>query len=424
MQTKLKKVQDELKQDQTKSDAAKKKAEDSTKALMKPEEELRTADLSLQSALRGIESSEQSAAKATAAAVAAKNAIGAAEEASKAAEAALAADKAAAGKSEGPFRAVAFSRDGGILYTVGDDGLVQSWSAIDAGPLATIGVSKQPLRDIQPTAMGVVTLAADKSATHWNTAPTWALERTIGKADDASILADRVLALEYSPDGKLLASGGGEPSRSGEIKFWNPLDGALVKALTDPHSDTVFAVRFSPDGSQIASCGADRFMKVYNVSTGTLEKAFEGHTHHVLAVAWRMDGRTLASGSADNTVKVWDLKTGEQKRTVPGYGKEITSLSFFADTMKVLVSCGDNTLRVMNTDNGQNERSLGGSSDFVYSVRSRPTAKSWSGVGKTAYCAFGIPRKTTRFARSRIKNKSGRWRTIPRNERCEAFVFA
>ncbi len=36
-----------------------------------------------------------------------------------------------------------------------------------------------------------------------------------------SPLKDRVLALQFSPDGRVLASGGGEPSRGGEVLFWD-----------------------------------------------------------------------------------------------------------------------------------------------------------------------------------------------------------
>ena len=43
-------------------------------------------------------------------------------------------------------------------------------------------------------------------------------------ADDSSTFADRVIALDFSPDGKLLATAGGEPSRSGELKLWNVAD--------------------------------------------------------------------------------------------------------------------------------------------------------------------------------------------------------
>ena len=67
-----------------------------------------------------------------------------------------------------------------------------------------------------------------------------------------SPLIDRVTSLDFSPDGKLLASGGGDPSRSGELKLWNVADGTLAKDLPDAHSDTVLGIKFSPINVPIA----------------------------------------------------------------------------------------------------------------------------------------------------------------------------
>jgi WD40 repeat protein len=96
---------------------------------------------------------------------------------------------------------------------------------------------------------------------------------------------DRVVALAFSPNGKLLATGGGAPSEDGEIKLFDVASGKLVADIKNGHSDQVFGVSFSPDGKKLATCGADKFVKVFEVPGGKLLKAFEGHTHHVLDVA-------------------------------------------------------------------------------------------------------------------------------------------
>ena len=111
----------------------------------------------------------------------------------------------------------------------------------------------------------------------------------------------RVLALDFSPDGGLLAAGGGEPSRSGEVKVWEVGKGMLGRSLPALHSDTVFSLRFSPDGTKLATASADKFLKVSSVADGKLLRSYEGHTHHVLAVDWRSDGKELVSEGADRT---------------------------------------------------------------------------------------------------------------------------
>ena len=381
LQKELKKAQAELKAEEAKLDAAKKKVDDTGKAFKKATDDLNTAELALKSSERGIEAADASVVKANKEVEAAKKSVTDAEAAIKTAETKLNEGKATATAAEKPIRAIAFAPNGALYYTAGDDGLIQSWSTETGGTLGVQASAGQPVTALAQTANGIVSVS-DKSLTHWNPAAGWTLERTIGNADDPTTLADRVLSLEFSPDGKFLASGGGEPSRSGEVKIWNPADGKLVKALTDPHSDTVFAVRWSPEGDKLATSGADRFMKIWDANAGTLIRAFEGHTHHVLAVTWHLNGRTLATGSADNTIKVWDLRTGEQKRTIQGFSKEITALSFVADSLRLIASGGDNVIKIINADSGGNERSLGGSSDFLYSAATSADGKTTVGGGQ------------------------------------------
>ena len=201
------------------------------------------------------------------------------------------------------------------------------------------------------------------------------LERTIGGEQtpptDEDIAdgppVDIVTALAFSPDGKLLASGGGHSSRSGEIKLWNTADGAFVRGITTPHSDTVTSLEFSYAGDMLASCGTDRFVKVHKVADATLVKAFEGHTGHVLGVSWQANGR-LASAGADKVIKIWDLVSGEQQRTIAGLTKEATAIRFLSPSEEVLAASGDPTVRIYNATSGGTVRQFEGAVDFVQSI--------------------------------------------------------
>ncbi len=210
----------------------------------------------------------------------------------------------------------------------------------------------------------------------WSSDPTWKLDRVIGsETDAASPLSDRITALTFSPDGQTLAVGSGPASRFGDVKLVRVSDGSITKDLGEVHSDTVLDMAFSPDGKQLASCGADKLVRVFDVSTGKQRLSLEGHTHHVLSVAWQDGGRILASASADGTIKLWDTISGEQQRTVSGFGKEITSLAYVGQTTQLLAACADNSLRLVEGNNGQTVRNFGGSSSALYSICVSPDNK-------------------------------------------------
>ncbi len=187
--------------------------------------------------------------------------------------------------------------------------------------------------------------------------------------------ADRVVALAFSNNGKLLATGGGAPTEDGEVKVFDATTGELAFEIKNGHSDTVFGVSFSPDDKVLATCGADKFVKTWEVPSGKLLKVFEGHTHHVLDVGWKSDGKFLASCSADLTIKVWDWEKGEQVRTItmPMGTKQLTRLLFIGKKPECITVSGDDQIKVWNVDQGNNTRSFGaGGADFLYAVGVSP----------------------------------------------------
>ena len=189
----------------------------------------------------------------------------------------------------------------------------------------------------------------------------WSLERTIGSADSASPLQDRVTSVAFSPDGKLLATGCGEPSRSGQIKLWDAQTGQLVREIKDAHSDTVLSLEFSPDGTLLASGSSDRFAKVFDVESGKLMKTFEGHSDHVTGVSWRADGRSLATSGADNQVNFWDVPSGERKANAGGFGKEVDAVRYLGLSDQAVAAGGDGQVRILN-EAGAVVKGIGGAS--------------------------------------------------------------
>jgi WD40 repeat protein len=339
-------------------------------------DEKNTAERNFKAAQRSVERAAEAVKKATEALPGYEAAVKQTEEIAKQAEAGLQASQKTAMESEKPLRTAAFSPDGRYLVTSGDDGAIHLWDGQTGAAVETFATQNAAIKATAFTAGGIVAAAANNTGVAWDYATEWKLERTIGSPDDATQIVDRVTAIDFSHDGKLLASGSGEPSRSGEVKIWSLENGQLVRALKEPHSDTVFGLEFSPDDQFVASCGADRFMKVFKVADGSFVRSFEGHTHHVTGVSWRADGRLLATCGADGAVKVWDARSGDQQRTVEGAKKEVTGIRFVADSDTVIIGTGANTVRQINAANGGNVRDYPGSQDYVFCVAASADGKT------------------------------------------------
>ena len=305
----------------------------------------------------------------------AKAASEAATAAQKVAETALAEAKAASTEREKPIRALSFSRDGKELAIGGDGATVCTFDGTTGVPFEILDAQQGPVLALAFTSKrAVVSGGTTQSAKLFDLNPPWVLAGVLGPKKETPLetidsqLVDRVLCLDFSTDGNLLATGGGEPSRSGEVMIWDVTTQALVQNVVDAHSDTVFGIEFSRDGKYLLTGAADKFVKIFEVAGGKHIKSFEGHTNHVLDVSWRADGKVIASAGADNVIKVWNVESGEQERTIAGYTKQVTSLQFIGRS-HLFVSCaGDKTVRYHLGDNGSNVRTFAGATDFMFAT--------------------------------------------------------
>ncbi len=267
----------------------------------------------------------------------------------------------------GPVNSVAIQGD--RIATAGAEGGVKVWDRVTGQGIIAFGHAGpnnqaiQPINKILFTGNGsLVTASADKTLKAWTFEGNWSEQKPLGPH------AFRVLALDFNADGTLLASGGGEPSRSGEIKLWEVGKGMLVRTLEGLHSDTVFGLRFSPDGSMLASAGADKFLKISRIADGKELKSFEGHTHHVLAVDWKADGKQIVTGGGDNVIKLWDVDAGEQIRSFQPAGKQVTGVRWIAGKSDVAGASGDRLVKFWNADNGGVSRSFSGATEYILAV--------------------------------------------------------
>jgi WD40 repeat protein len=149
--------------------------------------------------------------------------------------------------------------------------------------------------------------------------------------------------------------------------------------IQDRHSDKIHSVAFSPDGKMLVSGGNDRTVNIWDVSSGRLIRTFEGHNELVTSVTFSPDGKTIASGSFDKTLKLWEVSSGRPIRSFKGHSDWVYSVAFSPDG-KIVASGSGNTLKLWEVSSGRPIRSFGGNVDRGPSPSARTGRLSSRGV--------------------------------------------
>ncbi len=306
-----------------------------------------------------------------------KESLTGAETAKAAAEQTVATANEAVQAAEKPLRSIAFSPDGSVLATAGDFLSFHTWDGQTGEAIAAFAGHSSPLRQVTFLDAGtLVSAGEDQSCRVWQMNPSWVLERTLGSKDDPSIITHRATAVDINRDSTQLLVASGIPSRSGELQVFNIADGSRVLFLPRAHDDVIYAAKFSPDGKRIASAAADKYLRTFDVATGTQLRRFEGHTNYVLGVSWKSDGETIATAAADNTIKLWEAETGDQRRTISQQlSKHVTAVQFIGDTNNVISSSGDKRVRIHNGNNGAIARNFNSVQAWLHCVAVTPDSK-------------------------------------------------
>ncbi len=268
------------------------------------------------------------------------------------------------GQTEGVL-SIAFSPDGKLLVSSGEDHSIKIWDMATGRVLRSVSGHALAVESValSPDGKLLASGSDDHMVKLWDAASGRELLSLIEHTGAVSSVA-------FSPDGKLLASGSDDRA----IKLWDVASGRELRTLSG-HSDGVDSVAFSPDGKLLASGSRDKTIKLWDVASGGALFTLSGHSGPVASVAFSPDGHLVASASWDHTVKLWDAASGRELRTLSGHADGVSSVAFSPDA-KILASGGlDGAIKLWDAASGRELRTLKGSSSAVLSVAFSPDGR-------------------------------------------------
>ena len=218
------------------------------------------------------------------------------------------------------------------------------WVSQHAGSVSTVAFSP----DGQLVASGGG--SQDPTATVWNAADgtAWA---TFPAPSRANATSTGMASLDFSPAG-LLAVGGllmstGYPVPGGATDVWRLADETIVHSFAGSHAS------FSADGTRLATGGggAIHYLEVREIPSETV-LVLISDGGGILSP----DGRTVATGfNFDGEITLWDVASGSPLRTLSN-GGEVRTLAFSPDG-QILASAGggvdpDSTIKLWRVSDG------------------------------------------------------------------------
>jgi WD40 repeat protein len=283
---------------------------------------------------------------------------------------------------------LAFSPDNQTLASGSADGAISLWDVAArkfSGRLPTgSGVVARSVA-FSPDGKILAVAGNDKQIALWD----MTTRKPIGSV--LSGYTDNVNSIAFSPDGRTLASGSCSEHDSqsgictqGEVRFWDVASHKMIDKPIAAHTDAVFSVAFSPDGKTLASGGGDSEIWLWDVRTHqSIGQPLTGHANSILSLAFSPDGKTLASGSQDKDIRVWDVATYSiLGQPLIGHQRAVYSVAFSPDGKILASGSWDKSIILWNVRTHQPiGQPLIGHTDIVNSVAFSPNGHTLASGG-------------------------------------------
>ncbi len=256
------------------------------------------------------------------------------------------------------LRTVALGNDGTQLAIAGDDTFVRLLNAADLKLLRTLKGHRERVCAVAFSPDGKLLASAG-----WDGAiKLWNLET--GEVETLTSGADKFYSVAFDPKVPLhyVLAGDGK----GAVHIWDLRKKARV-GKPEEHDGPVRGIAFFPDATgTFVSIGADGKLRYRSVKTGI--KDIEAHAGGGFAAVYSADGASVLTAGGDKKVKLWQSGDLHLLRTFEGNGRYVLSAAFARDGGTVASGGGEGAVLLWEAQTGKLVRRLSGHAADVEGV--------------------------------------------------------
>lgn len=208
------------------------------------------------------------------------------------------------------MRCMAYSPDGIIICTGGEDGKLKLWNATSGFCYVTMEKSHTaPITAVCFAKSSVVLSASLDGTVRAHDLYRYRTFKTLTTPTPVQFLS-----LAVDPSGEIVTAGSTDPFH---IYIWNLQSGKILDVFTG-HAGPVCDLVFQSNGGTLISASWDGTVKTWDLYKGNVPTESLRHSTDVVCVDIRSDGKEICTGSIGGLLSFWNLEDAKLKFEIDG----------------------------------------------------------------------------------------------------------